>query len=65
MILNSTYSEINIASKGDEIIYIAEKWVEEADIVIMLYYNRQGELLRKEVLTTAEYEDLTCKSSQE
>ncbi len=63
MILNSTYSEINNITKGDEAIYIAEKWVEEADIIIMLYYNTQGELLRKEVLSTAEYEDLTCKKN--
>ncbi len=64
-ILNSTFSEISIVSKGEEIIYIAEKWVEEADIVIMLYYNKQGIQFRKEVLSTAEYEDLTCKTNQE
>lgn len=64
-ILNSTFSEISIISKGEEIIYIAEKWVEEADIVIMLYYNKQGDQFRKEVLSTAEYEDLTCKKNQE
>ena len=64
-ILNSTFSEISIVSKGEKIIYIAEKWVEEADIVIMLYYNKQGDQFRKEVLSTAEYEDLTCKTNQE
>ena len=65
VILNSTYSEIGILSKGDEVVYIAEKWVEEADIVIMLYYDNLGKLFRKEVLSTSEYEDLTCKTDQE
>ena len=64
-ILNSTFSEISIVAKGEEVVYIAEKWVEEADIVIMLYYNKLGVLFRKEILSTAEYEDLTCKTNQE
>jgi hypothetical protein len=65
IILSSTYDEIAIISKGDEAVYIAEKWVEEADIVIMLYYDKEGSLFRKEVLSTAEYRDLTCKTDQE
>jgi len=64
-ILNPTFSEISIATKGDEVVYIAEKWVEEADIVVMLYYDNRGNLFRKEVLSTADYEDLTCKTDQE
>jgi hypothetical protein len=64
-ILNPTFSEISIVSKGNEVVYIAEKWVDEADIVIMLYYNDRGGLFRKEVLSTAEYEDLTCKTEQQ
>ena len=64
-ILNSTFSEINIISKGDDLVYIAEKWVEEADIVIMLYYDKTGSLFRKEVLSTTEYNDLTCKTTLE
>jgi len=64
-ILSSTYGEITIVSKGDETVYIAEKWVEEADIVIMLYYDKFGKLFRKGVLSTAEYEDLTCQTDQD
>ena len=62
VILGSTFSEINIRSKGNEVIFIAEKWVEEADLVIMLYYNGGGSLIRKEVISTKEYQDLSCKS---
>jgi hypothetical protein len=64
-ILNSTYSEINIVTKGVETVFIGEKWVEEADIVILLYYDGTGKLFRKDVLSTAEYEDLTCKTEQD
>ncbi len=63
--MSSTYGEITVVSKGDEIVYIAEKWVEEADIVIMLYYDKLGKLFRKEVLSTTEYEDLTCQTDQD
>ena len=65
VILSPTYSEISIKSNGEEVIFIGEKWVEEADIVIMLYYDVTGKLFRKDVLSTAEYEDLTCKLDQE
>ena len=64
-IINSTFSEISIVTKDEEVIYVAEKWVDEADLVIMLYYDKQGELIRKEVLSTAEYDDLTCNTIHE
>jgi len=62
LILGATFSDINLRSKGNEVIFIAEKWVEEADLVIMLYYNG-GALIRKEVISTKEYQDLSCKSA--
>ncbi len=65
IVLNSTFSEINIVAKGDDVVFIAEKWVEEADIVIMLYYDSSGKLFRKEVISIAEYEDLACKSDDD
>ena len=61
IILNPTFSDIRILSKGDETVYIAEKWVEEADLVVMLYYDEYGTLITKEVISIAEYEDLQCK----
>lgn len=61
VVLNSTFSEINILSKGLETMYVAEKWVEEADLVIMLYYDKSGRLFRKNVLSTAQYNNLTCQ----
>jgi hypothetical protein len=60
LVLKSTYGEINISVKGDKYVYIAEKWVEEADLVVMLYYNYKGQLIRKEILSTEEYNNLNC-----
>lgn len=62
IILNSTFGEISIVSKGEKVVFIAEKWVEEADLVVMLYYNIKGELIRKAILSTAQYEELTCNN---
>ena len=60
MILPPTFSEIKVQVRNEQIVFMAEKWVEEADLVVMLYYNGSGALVRKEVLSTAEYEDLAC-----
>ncbi|RLD24235.1 MAG: hypothetical protein DRI71_03185 [Bacteroidetes bacterium] len=65
LLLNPTFSEINIISKGDETVFIAEKWVEEADLVVMLYYDKHGSLITKEVISTAEYEALKCKKGED
>lgn len=65
LILKPTFDEINIRYKGNETLFIAEKWVEEADLVVMLYYNMKGTLLRKEVLSTLEYKDLSCDDELE
>ena len=61
LILNSTYDELSIKANGQEMAFITEKWVEEANLVVMLYYNRAGELFRKSVLSTEQYERLQCQ----
>jgi len=63
IILNPTYTELEIRTAFDKLLIITEKWVEEADLVILLYYNREGALLRKSVLTTRQYEDLHCQNN--
>ena len=65
LVLNPTFSEVNIISRGDETVFIAEKWVEEADLVVMLYYDKHGVLITKEVISTAEYDALKCKEGEE
>ena len=62
MILNPTFTEVAIKSRGSQVLYIGEKWIEEADLVVMLYYDEHGELLTKSVLTTAQYESLACST---
>ncbi len=61
LVLPPTFDEINVKSQHGQLMFVAEKWVEEADLVVMLYYNHQGKLVRKEVLSTAEYEGLVCR----
>jgi hypothetical protein len=61
MILNSTYDELSIKADGNNLVFITEKWVEEADLVVLLYYDRLGELLHKTVITTRQYEELQCQ----
>lgn len=60
IILNPTFNEIEIKSFGDEMIFIGEKWVDEAGIVVLLYYDNSGKLLYKTILNTDQYEALSC-----
>ena len=61
LVLNSTYGELSLKSGNNELVFITEKWVEEADLVVLLYYDQNGELIRKAVLSTRQYESLQCQ----
>ena len=60
VILNSTFGEVALKHRNNEAVLIAEKWVEEADIVVLLYYDLSGELFKKTVLSTSQFEALQC-----
>ena len=62
VVLNSTFTEVVIRARGNQVLYVGEKWIEEADLVVLLYYDIAGELLHKTVLTTAQYQSLVCLS---
>jgi hypothetical protein len=62
VILNSTFGEVTLKHHEKVAVLIAEKWVEEADLVVLLYYGIAGELLKKSVLSTAQFEALKCNN---
>jgi len=62
VVLAPTYNKITLLTKGSPLLYLAVKMVEEADLVVLLYYNENGALFHKQVLDTAAYEKLICKS---
>ncbi len=59
-ILAATYNDIINLGTEENPIYFTEKFVQEADIHIVIYYNSDGKLLRKQAYETKEYEKIYC-----
>lgn len=53
---------VNVGSE-EKPLYFTEKRVEEADIYVVIYYNHQGALIRKQVYEADEYERIYCDSN--
>ncbi len=65
LVLNPTFTEISVWTKDRQVLFVAEKWVEEADLVVLLYYNGTGKLVQKSILSTAEYHRLQCAANED
>jgi hypothetical protein len=63
IVIPFTFSDIiNIGSR-DEPMYFTEKHVTEASIFVVIYYNKLGKLLRREVYEELEdYEKIYCQN---
>jgi hypothetical protein len=62
-VLQSTYSDIvNIGSQAQP-LYFTEKHVEEASIYVVIYYDANGTLLRRQVFEVEDYERIYCSNN--
>lgn len=59
-ILPPNFSDIINVGSEEEPMYFAEKNVEEAGIYVVIYYDQNGKLLRKQVYEEDEYERIFC-----
>lgn len=50
---------INLGNTGTP-FYFTEKYIEEAGIYVVIYYNHEGKLVYRQVLEEDEYEQLSC-----
>jgi hypothetical protein len=59
-----TFSDlVNVGSK-EEPLYFTEKHVEEASVFVVIYYDRNGKFLRREVYQeTEDYEKIYCQDN--
>ncbi len=60
ILIPPTFTEIINIGSEDKPFYFTEKHVEEADIYVVIYYNSQGKLVRKQVYEEEEYEKIYC-----
>jgi len=57
-----TFSDIINVGSPDQPLYFTEKHVEEASLFVVIYYNANGKMLRKEVYEHDDYEKIYCSN---
>ena len=60
LILDATFSELSNIGTNLAPVYRAEKYIDEADLYILLYYDQEATLFKKLVLSANQYEALNC-----
>ncbi len=61
LLIPCSFTDIKNVGSSDQPVFFTEKYIEEADIFIVIYYDRQGSFLRKQVYEKDEYEQLYCE----
>lgn len=64
VIIPPTFTEVTNLGSADMPLYFTEKHVPEASLYIVIYYDRTGEMLRKEIYDDAtEYDRIYCSDN--
>jgi hypothetical protein len=59
------FSDIVNVGSADEPVYFTEKHVPEASIFVVIYYDSDGQLIRREVYEQDEYERIYCNQRKQ
>jgi len=62
VVIPPTFTEIINIGSDEKPFYFTEKRVEEAGIYVVIYYNSQGKLVRKQVYEEEEYSKIYCEN---
>ena len=62
-IIPANFSELINVGSEEEPLYFAEKNVEEAEIYVVIYYDKNGKFLAKQVYEEEEYEKIYCSEN--
>ncbi|MBS1491761.1 MAG: hypothetical protein JSS93_14655 [Bacteroidetes bacterium] len=60
IIISPTFSSVENHGSDEEPVYVTHKEVEEAGIVVVIYYDHNGKMLRKQVYEENEWTKLIC-----
>jgi hypothetical protein len=60
MIIPASFSSITNLGSEDDPLYFTAKEVEEAGVVVVIYYDKEGKVLRKQVYEDEEYAQIIC-----
>lgn len=61
-LIPSSFYHINQNKQKDSVIYIAEKYIEEADFYVVVYYNSEGEVVFKHAMEAKHYQSMECET---
>ncbi len=61
MIIPPSFSFITNLGSEEEPLYFTSKEVEEAGIVVVIYYDKEGKMLRKQVYEEEDYARIVCQ----
>lgn len=61
IIIPATFSDVINLGTSESPFYLTEKHVEEADIFVVIYYNEDGKLVRREIYEADEYDLIYCQ----
>ena len=60
-IIGTTFNDIINIGSADHPVFFSEKYIREAEFYVVIYYNEQGKILRKQIFTEPEeYEKIYC-----
>jgi hypothetical protein len=63
VVIPLTFTDIVNVGSPEEPLYFTEKHVEEASIYVVIYYDKEGKLLRRYVYDPDEYEKIYCSNN--
>ncbi|HLF33694.1 MAG TPA: WG repeat-containing protein [Cyclobacteriaceae bacterium] len=61
LVVNISFTDILNIGTTEGPVYFAEKYIQEADIYIVIYYAPDGSVIRKQVYSPEEYEKIYCR----
>ncbi len=60
IVVGATFNDIINVGSVDSPLYFAEKYIQEAEFYIVIYYDARGKVLKKQVFTAEEYDNIYC-----
>lgn len=61
IIIPPTFSDVLNLGTAEKPIYFTEKNVEEADLFVVIYYDENGQLIRRHIYEADEYDRIYCR----
>jgi hypothetical protein len=60
-IIPPSFYNIHVLNSQNGTLYVAEKYIEEADFYVVVYYNTSGEAIFKHAMESQYYQNIKCE----